>query len=86
MIAYPLDYAMSWLHDVHLFHVTLLENLAGGWVFDGPCFDASNFLVHIQQALLPVNPTVRQNDWITFDVALRVMCIGHVPCQLIQFG
>lgn len=35
------------LHDVNFFHLTLVEDLAGGGILHLACFDTAKFLAHV---------------------------------------
>lgn len=57
------------LHDVHLLHFALVEDLARRWVSDFARINGCDVLADVDQPLLAVDAAVGQDDRVAFHVA-----------------
>jgi hypothetical protein len=77
---------MMYLHDIDFFDLSLIKHLACGRVLHFAFTNICDFPAHLQQPLPPIYPSIRQDDWVTLDRALRVMGVRDVAGHLVQFG
>lgn len=70
---------------IHFPDLCALEDFARRRILNLPVLKAK-FCAHLHQAVPSIDPTIRKNHRIILDIALGVVRIGKVSCELVQLG